>query len=86
MNILALLKASRVGSALLWILGIVLAAGAIVLRLLSAGRAQERARQDAQSLDNLRSRQETDRDVANLDDARLRGRLGRWVRDDAKGR
>ncbi|QIB34763.1 hypothetical protein [Ancylobacter pratisalsi] len=80
MNLVALLTTTRIGQAILWVAGLVLAAWAIVAKLLAAGRAQERTRQTEQSLENLRDRQETNHEVDGLGDTALRGRLGRWVR------
>jgi len=82
MNILALLATTRVGQTILWVGGLAVAVGAIALRLLAAGRAQERAKQDRASLDNLRSREKTDDEIARLDDRARRERLARWVRND----
>lgn len=82
MNILALLASTRVGQTILWVGGLAVTLGAIALRLMSIGRAQERAKQDAAALDNLRSREKTDDEIARLDDRARRERLARWVPDD----
>lgn len=79
---LALLSASGLRRAALWLTGIVVACGFIALRFLSAGRDDERARQKEASLKNMRSREETDDAVERLDDADRRQRLSRWVRDE----
>ncbi|MDR6952660.1 hypothetical protein J2X65_002019 [Ancylobacter sp. 3268] len=82
MNIVALLTTTRIGQSILWIGGLALAAWALAASLVAAGRSQERARQDAQSLDNLRTRQETDHEISSLGDDAARQRLRRWMRDD----
>lgn len=80
MNLLALLGTTAIGRAILWIAGVALAGGALAFRLIAAGRAQERARQDAQSLEALRSRETTDDEIARTPAADRRERLRRWVR------
>lgn len=84
MSWLALLIPSQVRRAALLVGGGLLALALTAWRLVSAGRKSERARQEAQSLDNLRSRQETDNAVDRLDDDARRKRLSGWVRDDER--
>jgi hypothetical protein len=76
---------SKVGRTIAAGAGIALAVGIAVLKVFSAGKAAERARQDQQSLENLRSRAKTDDEVRNLDVVDFNKRLDRWVRPDREG-
>lgn len=65
-----------------------LAAGAVILgilgaalKLISIGREQERAKDDAARLDAIRIRKETDREVDDLAPADVDRRLDEWMRD-----
>lgn len=55
------------------------AAASIVLKLLSAGRAQERAATNARIINNVEKRNEIEMDVARERDPA--GKLQRWTRD-----
>lgn len=59
------------------------AVGLLVLRVYSAGRAAEKAKQAQQSLKNLRSRIQTDDEVGRLSSEERRRRLQEWTADDA---
>lgn len=84
MSWLALLIPSKVRRTALWVGGGMLAIALAAWRLVSAGRKSERARQEAQSLDNLRSRERTENEVDRLDDDARRKRLSGWVRDEER--
>lgn len=84
MSWLALLIPSKVRRAALWVGGGILAITLAAWRLVSVGRKSERARQEAQSLDNLRSRERTENAVDRLDDDARRKRLSGWVRDEER--
>lgn len=59
-----------------------LAVGVAVLKVFSAGKNAERARQDQQSLENMRSRAGSDAEIDNLGHADLDERARRWMRND----
>ncbi|MBI1201475.1 MAG: hypothetical protein GC182_03080 [Rhodopseudomonas sp.] len=73
---------SKAGRAIAAGAALALAIGIAVLKVFNAGKASERAAQDRASLDNMRERQATDDEVANLGPADLDRRMRRWVRDD----
>jgi uncharacterized membrane protein YraQ (UPF0718 family) len=81
-SIAAWFVTSKVGRAIAAGAAIALAIGIAVLKVFSAGKDAERARQDRQSLENLRSRAKTDDEVHRLSDSDLNKRLDRWVRPD----
>jgi hypothetical protein len=73
---------SRAGQAILAALGLLAAICIAVLKVFSAGKDAERAKQNQQSLHNLRERAKTNDEVRGLDDDAVRRRLSRWrVRD-----
>lgn len=73
---------SKVGRAVAAGLAIAAAIGIAVLKVFNAGKATERAKQDRQSIDNFKKRQDTDADINGLGHADVDERLSRWVRDD----
>ena len=58
--------------------------GFALLKAFSAGEAKERAKQDHESLKNLRKRVKTDDEVSQMPDAVVRDELSGWVRDDER--
>jgi hypothetical protein len=83
-GIVAWFATSKVGRAIAAGAAIALAIGIAVLKIFSAGRDAERAQQDRQSLQNLRTRQETNAEIDGLGGADLDRRVDRWVRDDTQ--
>lgn len=75
---------SKVGRMLAAGFAIAVAIGIAVLKVFNAGKGAERARQDRQSLENLRSRARTDDEVHGRSDDALERDLSHWVRDDEK--
>lgn len=68
-----------------------LAFGAVVLAVLAAlaavfraGKKSAQHDQARESLNTLRQRSKTEDAVAQMDDARVRERLGRWMPDDKR--
>lgn len=65
-------------------LAIAAAIALAALKLISTGRQQERARQQADTLEAIKARRSSDEKVDGLGPDRVRGELGKWVRDEAK--
>ena len=61
---------------------ILLAISFALLKAFSAGKASEKAKEDRESLQNLRNRAKTDEEVSKLPDADVDRDLGKWVRPD----
>lgn len=76
------LATSKVGRALAAGLGIAAAIGLAVAKVFSAGKAAEQAKQQRQSLDNLRERAKKNDEIRTLTGDDLRERLNRWVPDN----
>lgn len=86
-SIVAWFATSKIGRAIAAGAALVLAIGVAVLKVFSAGKASERARQDQQSLENLRSRANTNDEIRSATDADLERRLNRFgvhVEDDKR--
>jgi len=81
-KIAAWLATSKVGRAVAAGGALALAVGVAVLSVFSAGKRAERDRQNRRELEQLRSRNETDAEIQNLDRAELDRRARRWMRDD----
>ncbi|MGL5166654.1 MAG: hypothetical protein ACRC9K_12280 [Afipia sp.] len=66
--------------------GLALAAaiGVAVLKVFNSGKAAERAKQDRQSLENLRERAATNDEIHSLGPDDVRDRLDRWSVPDDK--
>lgn len=62
-------------------LAIAAALGLAALKLVSVGRQQERARQQTDSLDAIRTRRSSDEKVDGLGPDAVERDLGKWVRD-----
>lgn len=54
----------------------------ILARVYGAGQRAEESRQARDSIDDFRSRNKTDAEVAKMGAARQRGELASWVRND----
>lgn len=82
MEILAWLIGSKVGRYVA--LGLLIAAsiGVVLLRVYSAGKSAEKARQAEAALRALRERIKTDDEITKLSPTARRERLSRWVSDD----
>jgi hypothetical protein len=81
MNIALWFATSKTGRAIAAALGVAVAIGVAVLKVFEAGRKSERVEQDRQTLDNMRSRAETDAEIENLGPADLDERAKRWMRN-----
>ena len=77
--------ASRVGRYCVAALAIVVAIGAVVLKLMAMGRAQERATQTAGRLKAISKRKASDDQVDRMGAGVRRRELDGWMRDDPKG-
>lgn len=75
------LATSKVGRALAAGLGIAAAIGLAIAKVFSAGKAAERAKQDQQSLDALRTRAEIEDKVARMPVSDRAKQLKEWSRD-----
>ena len=74
---------SKTGRIIAAVGGALLAIGVALLKAFNDGRQAERAKQDQQSLDNLRSRTESDAEINTLNRDDLIRRARRWgVHDD----
>lgn len=77
----AWLLTTRPGRHLAAGLAIAAALGLAILKAISTGRSQERARQQADSLEAIRNRRSSDEKVDGLGPDSVREQLGKWVRD-----
>lgn len=79
MGIVAWLLGSSIGRKVAIYGAIALAVMAAIWRVFAAGQAKEKAKQTEASLKNLRTRMQTDDEIANLSAADRRKRLSEWV-------
>jgi len=80
--VLAWFLGTKVGR---WVAGgfaTLLIIGAICLRIFFAGKEAQKNKQNVESLDALRERNETEDEIAVLPAADRRRRLSEWVSDD----
>jgi hypothetical protein len=79
--VIAWFLTTRVGRYLAIGLAVASALGLAALKLISAGRSQERARQQADNLNAIRNRRSSDEKVDGLGPDAVGRELGKWVRD-----
>lgn len=84
-NIALWFATSKTGQAIAAGFAVAGAVGIAVLKVFNAGKSAERAREDRQSLENLRSRAKTNDEVSTLGSTDLDKRLSKWVRRDDEG-
>ena len=80
--ILAKLAGSKIGRYVASFLALAAATTIIVLKLMAAGAAKERAKQNAQRLKNVSKKVKSDAEIDSLSPSDRRKRLAEWMQPD----